>query len=148
MKKYILVPFETNILTQEAILKAMPGNIKTKARGILNHLIKNNFSWNSKGELIINQKPIENSHIIDLIKASLYPFKNFSPVGLRDFIDSLIATNIPPSFIQRGGGLPPPGRPEISEVPRNLTRSGIKPKLSRSKKQIGRKTEKWIWHKI
>jgi hypothetical protein len=151
MKKYILVPHtefnETampkgiNVVSEtkdqkldvENIISSIPKKFAYKARVILNHIIHNTnkITWNDKGEVIINEKLIPNSHIVDLIKCSLYTYKNCNPRGLKEFIHQLKDSNIPETIIQSGSGnvIPPPGIPVLA-----------KPKKTSSLK--------WTWHKM
>ena len=122
-------------LSSDSILSSIPQNIKYKARAILQHIEDNdeNITWNKKGEVIINQNLIPNSHIIDLIKCTLYRYKNVQPEGLHQFRVALRDSNIPQTLVQNGSGIirkqssqrkPPPGVP------------------------ITEKKERWIWHKM
>ena len=122
-------------LSSDSILSSIPQNIKYKARAILQHIEDNdeNITWNKKGEVIINQNLIPNSHIIDLIKCMLYRYKNVQPEGLHQFRVALRDSNIPQTLVQNGSGIirkqssqrkPPPGVP------------------------ITEKKERWIWHKM
>lgn len=143
MKKYILTPVEDqnaqvsesqqrNGITNEEILQCMPKNIKNKASLLLNTINRSkNLEWNSKGEIVIaGEEPIPGSHIIDLIKFTLFPYKHFIPIGLEQFQQSLQNINIPQSLlIQKGRGLPPPGIP-----------ANTKPRPAVEKA--------WTWHKL
>ena len=110
----------------------MPKNIKNKASLLLNSIKRSgNLEWNIKGEIIIpGQEPIVGSHIIDLIKFTLFPYKHFIPIGLDQFQRTLRDINVPQSLlIQKGGGLPPPGIP-----------ANTKPRPAIEKV--------WSWHKL
>jgi hypothetical protein len=145
MSKYILVPFHEfqahvktsgkelypNRLTQESILMSFPKNIKQKAKAILEHIMNSKcLEWNDKGEISINNKTISNSHITDLIKCSLYPYKNIIPEGYDQFISELNSSNIPKTLIQIGQGLPPPGVPSENPSSKKYT------------------AKKWSWHQM
>jgi len=159
MKKYVLIPYkEVNSysgaapatteaaaltsdnatlpkLSSDSILISIPQNIKKKAQAILQHIDANDeyITWNKKGEVIIKQNLIPKSHIIDLIKCTLYSYKNIHPEGLHQFRQALLDSNIPQTLLQKGSGInlsenkgkpPPPGVP------------------------ITKKKEAWIWHKM
>ena len=146
MNKFVLVPFhefksiiETGSnkalrpdnLAIESILLSFPKNIKHKARGILEHImISKCLEWNEKGEISVNNEIISNSHITDLIKCSLYPYKNIKPEGFDQFLSALSSSNIPQTLIQSGRGLPPPGIP------------------SKTSKAKVNKDRKWSWHQM
>ena len=93
MNKYVLVPFHEfkniinssnedlapNKLEPENILLSFPKNIMQKAKAILEHIMKTKcLEWNEKGEISVNNTRISDSHITDLIKCSLYPYKNIT----------------------------------------------------------------------
>lgn len=148
MKKYVLVPYDeyhnTRFESQskplrlniETILSTIPKNIKHKAKAILDHIINSgSLDWNDKGEIIIDQSTLNNTHITDLIKSNFYTYKNFSPLGYSQFRSALEKSNLPQSLLQRGEGLtskhteglPPPGVP-LKEKEEN--------------------TKTWVWHKM
>lgn len=120
-------------LSIDNILISIPKNVKHKAKAILTHIQNNSekIDWNERGEILINNTKIDGSHIIDLIKCSLLPYKNLHPIGSREFHTSLKESNIPQTLIiQSGKGLPPPGIP---------IKNSINTKNSRLK---------WVWQKI
>lgn len=144
MKKYILTPFEEDPSTSdqhqeenqgissEEILQCLPKSIKNKGKILLQCINRSNMiQWNAKGEIVIsNQEPITGSHIVDLIKYTLFPYKHFIPVGYEQFHQVLRDINIPQSLmIQKGGGLPPPGLPD-----------------TRNQRPAVEQT--WKWHKL
>ena len=172
MKKYVLVPYdEVNKtpnasshpkLSSDDIIASLPKNIKHKAIAILKHISQNSdyITWNEIGEVSINQNVIANSHIIDLIKCSLYPYKNINPPGLAQFNTALQESNIPQTLLQKGAGLslvssdkkPPPGIPLKSRIASTASTASIASTASThpntrvtAKRQ---KSQGWIWKKI
>ena len=151
MKKFVLVPFDEidryknireNIiesLDKEKILAVIPKNVIHKAKSILDHISDSNaMSWNEKGEIIIDGECIENSHITDLVKSSLYAYKNLNPIGYNQFHATLLKSNIPRSLIQQGSGfnsqsLPPPGIPSKKSSKKSMSHSSNK---------------QWVWHYV
>ena len=140
MKKYILTPIDqenksdvaTNGISAEDIIQCLPKSIKNKAKVLLDHLHRGRaVHWNDKGEISISEDAnIAGSHIVDLVKCALLPYKNFNPVGYEQFQLALQETNIPKSIlIQRGSGFPPPGQP-VAKKNRTLSE------------------DKWQWHKM
>jgi len=135
MKKYVLIPFDEyhgeklptkeNLqrkVSVESVVSLLPRNYQHKAKAILDHVENNNdLDWNEKGEIIIEGETIPNSHITDLIKRSLYSYKNFNPLGYDRFKTALQKSNLPQSLLQHGGGdsvtqrIPPPGLPSNTE---------------------------------
>lgn len=119
-------------LEDDIILMCIPKLMRYKAKALLNYLhAVSSINWDERGQVIINHELIPHSHIADLIKSSLFPYKNFHPVGVSTFQTELAKNNIPKGLIhhyqhqQKGQGevLPPPGLPE--EQPESLS---IKPK--------------------
>ena len=140
MKKYILTPIDQEIksddaskgISAEEIIQCLPKSIKNKAKVLLDHLHRSGaVHWNDKGEIsVLEDANIDGSHIVDLVKRSLLPYKNFNPVGYEQFQLALQETNIPKSILlQRGSGFPPPGQP-VGKKNRTLTE------------------DKWQWHKM
>ena len=140
MKKYILTPIiqenktddASNGISVEDIVQCLPKSIKNKAKVLLDHLIRNQaVHWNDKGEIsILEGANITGSHIVDLVKCSLLPYKSFIPAGYDQFQLALQETNIPKSIlIQRGSGFPPPGQP-VTKKNRTLSE------------------DRWQWHKM
>ena len=119
-------------LSQTDILSAIPPSYRNKARTLLDCIIRSSqLSWNDRGEIIQGEHTVQDSHIIDLLKYTLYPYKSFTPIGFEQFNSVLQAINIPRSLItQTGKGfLPPPGLPAVRK------------KTSENKKI-------WVWHKM
>ena len=73
--------------------------MKRKAELLLNHLKKNNVSWNSKGEFRYYGDTISNSNILDLINDALRRRANFNPVDYKTFYKVLRETNVPRDLV-------------------------------------------------
>ena len=140
MKKYILIPYDEYIekkdveketdkqdkrkITKESMLVLLPKNYRHRASAILDHIEQqDDIDWNDKGEIIIKGETIPYTHISDLLKKTLYSYKNFNPKGTEQFLEILKETNLPQSLLQIGGGfplthkvhrIPPPGIPETA----------------------------------
>ena len=118
-------------ISQEDILSAIPSSYRNKARTLLDYVIKNSqLSWNERGEIVLGDGTIQGSHIIDLLKYSLYPYKHFTPVGFDQFKSTLQAINTPRSLSRQTGAgqlLPPPGLPARGKEKHKST---------------------WVWHKM
>jgi hypothetical protein len=100
----------------EGILSSLPKSVYNKGKALLKFITKH-LSWNDKGEILIDDKPVTYSHIIDLVRDALIPSKTFKPIGLDEFYSKL--KYIPLSLIQnplrrqllidqKGSGIPPP----------------------------------------
>ncbi|KAJ8300505.1 hypothetical protein KUTeg_022024 [Tegillarca granosa] len=68
------------------MLLAVPINVRNKVRVLLNHLRKH-LKWNERGEISVGENIIPGSNIVDLVKATLKDYKDFKPVGLKEFIN-------------------------------------------------------------
>ena len=120
-------------ITEAHILSAIPVTYRNKARTLLDCITRSSqLTWNERGEITLGGHTIQGSHIIDLLKYTLYPYKHFTPVGFDQFQSTLAEINIPRSLITqqtgRGQLLPPPGLPRLE------------------KKAI--KKSAWVWHKM
>ena len=105
-------------LSCDTIAKLLPRKNGVKARALLHHIeAQPNISWNSDGELLIKDKRIADSHIVDILYDVLND-NNIDVVGADSFYDN---SNIPDALIGNSrrkkslvGGrqtLPPPGIP-------------------------------------
>ena len=96
------------------------------------------MDWNEKGEVIIEDECIDNSHITDLVKCTLYSYKNLNPKGYDQFQLALQKSNIPQSLVQKGKGLTIFGHQNDNS--KHLPPPGIP--INQSKSQ------EWVWHVI
>ena len=62
--------------------------------------ISNSIDWDDLGQVIIDGRVIEHSHIADLVRYALCPFGKAPPKGLNDFQQKLQELNIPQGLIQ------------------------------------------------
>ena len=92
-------------LSVEIILTAVPKPYRNKARSMLSHISAHPnqlIDWNEKGEILISGELISNSHISDLLKDSMRPTRDFTPVGADKFYKALSEMGIPRSLIGNG----------------------------------------------
>ena len=102
----------------ETLTQHFPRSMQNRLRNLLTY-IQPQLSWNDKGEVMIEEKRIPGSNIVDLIKVHLKDYKNFQPVGKKAFGQLLLELNVPVSLLapsarqQSGSGNfpPPPGKP-------------------------------------
>jgi len=89
-------------LTDNEILESIPKSSRTLAQSMINRLKANSdhVSWNDKGEVTINERPIPGSNIIDLINDQLRSRKKFDPKGWEQFTESLDKINMPKYILQ------------------------------------------------
>ncbi len=109
-----------DVMTDSDILSFLPKLYQSKAKVLLNRL-KRVMEWKSDGTIVIDGDEIEDSHIADLLKEILSPFKpkHILP-GQEQFQLAISKCSLPKSFlpekIQTGGRQnakkrPPPGIP-------------------------------------
>ena len=102
----------------ETLTQHFPRSMQNRLLNMLTY-IQPHLSWNDKGEVMIEEKWIPGSNIVDLIKVHLKDYKNFEPVGKEAFSIFLLELNVPvtllaPSARQQSGSgdfPPPPGLP-------------------------------------
>lgn len=84
---------------------------REKVESLLQHL-RGKFFWNSSGEIIVNDKAVEGSNIIELLNHATGSDSKSSPVGITQFYNLLKERDVPQEFIkseervvgeQRGG---------------------------------------------
>ena len=56
--------------------------------------------WNEKGELKYENKPISDSHLVDLVNDMLRHRKGFEPVGWSVFARGLARMNVPENLVR------------------------------------------------
>ena len=73
-----------------------------KQAGLLFDIIKDdvNIDWNDRGELIVNNNPIQNSNVVDLVNDVIRSRKNFNPIGWEIFARKLYEINVPRDLIR------------------------------------------------
>ena len=138
----------------EHILIGLPKSLVSKARALLKHLVVNGLvKWDQKGQVSVSDQPIPHSHISDLVRDCLQPYKNFNPVGAVPFYQALGRSNVPLSLItnpirrgqiQAGFGAPPTGEIRKVSVKKRKQRipppPGIPSKISKPRN----KSIKWF----
>ena len=87
----------------EQIISFIPKSLKTKASTIMKFIETrggNILNVNKDGTLIYKGTPLEGSNIIDLLRASMYHYKDFQPIGQEQFYNGLKELNFPSSYLQ------------------------------------------------
>jgi len=84
---------------REEILEAFTKTTKKRGEQLFNFLEKS-IIWNEKGELVINNKKIDNSNIIDLLLLTVSNKSKFDYItGINEFTELLHNINVPRHFI-------------------------------------------------
>ena len=154
-------------LSEQLVLKPFNKQELRNVETILSY-VKDKINWNKKGEIIVDDKVVEGSHITDLLKDSLYNYKNFEPTGVKLFYAKL--KNVPQCLIKNvkripliGNGdevtpptkkhkaAPPPGIP-VGVTPIDITKERVNstvPEIAlsvlqnKSEKNSGNSTHNW-----
>lgn len=88
-------------LSADSILIGIPKQGRRDAAAILHHIQNSpGISWNLRGEIVLDGTPVENSHITDLLKYSLFHYKTWKPVGVEEFYHALADSNLPTGLIR------------------------------------------------
>ena len=92
-------------LDTEVIISAVPKPWKNKARSIIQHIQAYPtpvLTWDDKGVVFIHGIPLPGSHISDLVKDSVKPYKIYTPRGDREYYQALREMNVPLGLIGNG----------------------------------------------
>lgn len=82
------------------ILETVPKTMQRRAQLILDKIRQNSdMSWDSRGQLTIGEKPIENSNITDLLNDVLRQRKRPNPLGWEVFAKGLGDANVPRELV-------------------------------------------------
>lgn len=98
----------TDVRTSDSIiddvLQSLPPRDRKNAEYVLKKLSDRHDVWNTKGEFVYRGNVVKGSHMIDLFKRLLFPFKKkksegSEPPGWTHFLNTLSELNIPLSSI-------------------------------------------------
>ena len=84
------------------IMESVPPTMKSRARQLVKKLKKNKdlITWDDKGQMIYEGKPVVGSNVIDLVNDALRHRKNFNPHGWRLFAKVLSDVNVPEGIVR------------------------------------------------
>lgn len=74
----------------------LPKNLKEKGQMLLNHMNKNNISWDSQGRVIINSEVLEGSNILDIAHGLLRKRKTVKEVPMLNRVYRILRKNNTP----------------------------------------------------
>ena len=84
----------------ERILESVPKTMRRKIQLLLDLLSDHsNMLWDDHGTLMIHGKPVEGTHIIDLVNDIIRQRKHFDPQGWQLFSKGLKEVNIPQDVV-------------------------------------------------
>ena len=96
---------------REEILNYIPKTLKIKASDLLDRISNApGIAWNANGELIVNDKVIKGTHIVDLVGDLIRTRKQDPPHGFSEFAEALRPLYLPSELI---------GNPQRFEYLRN-----------------------------
>lgn len=92
---------QENVLERD-IIRALPRTLKDRGKLLLETIKQNPdiMKWDERGQLILDGKPQQGSHIGDLIDDSLRTRKGTKPIGLAAFTKGLAKMNAPEHLIR------------------------------------------------
>ena len=87
---------------EQEVIKSVPKIYKNGARQLLDKMKENRdvLDWNDIGELVYENKPINGSHVVDLVNDMLRHRKGFEPVGWSVFARGLARMNVPENLVR------------------------------------------------
>ena len=90
-------------LSTDKIISSVPTKFKNKAQRFMdflsNGVAPNRISWDEKGVNSIDNQPIENTNIVDILNDIMRPRKNFHPEGKHQIAEVLKDLSVPQEFI-------------------------------------------------
>ena len=90
----------TTTSMHDRILESVPKTMRRKTQLLLDLLRDHpNMSWDEQGTLLLNGKPVDGSHIIDLINDIIRERKHFEPRGWQTFSRGLKEVNVPQDIV-------------------------------------------------
>lgn len=115
---------DKNRLDPQVIIKMVPKRLRNKCERILESISQSpDLTWDQQGHVTIYGHFFSQSNLCDLINYAINPIQSFIPQGGSDFIQLLLANNVPLSLLSKnhresikGGSKPstvskPPGIP-------------------------------------
>ena len=86
-------------ISSEDILASLPKRHHSAAQRLLRFMNCEDILWNNRGELLVNGCTVEGSHIVDLVRDSVYHMR-CPPPGYEQFYQCLAEHNPPETLIQ------------------------------------------------
>ena len=77
-----------------SVPKALRGKAEQLTRTVLREM-----TWSPNGELMIDDRPVPGTHIVDLINDAVRLRKTFNPIGRDEFVRRLSGINVPQELI-------------------------------------------------
>ena len=121
-------PPPPNSFNPPNLMTSIPKMYRNKAEGLLEYLkADQDVQWDDQGHLYLDQKKIDNSHIIDLIHDAMRLRKKVHrPHGWRELSSHLRKKNIPRELVGNPQWFTPHTSPDKSKEPTQHSTKGIK----------------------
>ena len=102
MSVYSEEPFSCNV---NSLLMQLPKEVRGIGEEVLQTIAcgKKLLSWNDKLQLVIDDRPIPNTNIVDLVQYILYPEREDGtnpPHGLDSFVEELKRVGLEPQWVR------------------------------------------------
>ncbi|KAJ8041597.1 Endogenous retrovirus group K member 19 Pol protein [Holothuria leucospilota] len=83
------------------VIESVPRAFKSKATQLLGKMTSSDSGlyWTDRGELIVDDRTIKGSHIVDLVNDMMRKRKSATPVGMDEFTKALARINTPRELI-------------------------------------------------
>ena len=88
-----------NDIIEAELIESLLRSLKVKGKLLLQRLKANNVTWNSAGELIIENTKYDGTNIIDLVNDVMHNRKYSAPFGWQIFADMLKKLNVPQEMV-------------------------------------------------
>ena len=86
-------------IIETELIESLPRSLKVKGKLLLQRLKMNNITWNSGGELIVENTKYDGTNIIDLVNDVMQNRKYSAPFGWQIFAQQLKKLNVPQEMI-------------------------------------------------
>ncbi|KAJ8050915.1 hypothetical protein HOLleu_04298 [Holothuria leucospilota] len=83
------------------VIESVPRAFKSKATQLLGKIASSDSGlyWTDRGELVVDDRTIKGSHIVDLVNDMMRKRKSATPVGMDEFTKALARINTPRELI-------------------------------------------------
>ena len=86
-------------IIETELIESLPRSLKVKGKLLLQRLKANNVTWNSAGELIVENTKYDGTNIIDIVNDVMCNRKYSAPFGWQIFAEQLKKLNVPQEMI-------------------------------------------------
>ena len=80
------------------VIASVPKALRGKAEQLTKTVLRE-MAWSQNGELMVDDRPVPGTHIVDLINDAVRMRKSFNPIGRDEFVQRLSSINVPQELI-------------------------------------------------